>query len=372
MALKLEELGGIAPDLASGSPWFQIGRPRVVALTGPVVAVGTAFGVTRIVQLPPPMPALPSNAAGPPSQPHSGGDAATAVAPPVLTLGEIRSEAEAVTSLCFSHVAAAGDAMWLLVGHASGLVVAWDVQRRPARQLCSCTHHGLPITHVSFLPGRGTSQALAVDRRGRVVLLAFSNMLLKTVVTGRVLLDGGWGQIGGIAHLVPFVMQLPQLPQQPADSAAIPAAASAATGASRAGDGIAAVCTITALYIVRFRPNGEMLRLYTVTCEALTSSLWSLGRPASVTHTPQSCMPCVAWMPQPKRGTTAVATAVAGVLSAPGGGDGQSSAVDDVRVPVALLAVSWGAGLVVTEVPLVGDHAGVVHQPGTSDVSSSM
>jgi len=54
-------------------------------------------------------------------------------APPLLLVGERRSEAEAVTALGFSHVAAPGDAMWLAVGHASGSLAVWDLQRRPAR-----------------------------------------------------------------------------------------------------------------------------------------------------------------------------------------------------------------------------------------------
>lgn len=52
----------------------------------------------------------------------------------MLVVGEPRSEAEAVSSLGFSHVASAGDPLWLVVGHASGAVVVWDLSRRPARQ----------------------------------------------------------------------------------------------------------------------------------------------------------------------------------------------------------------------------------------------
>jgi hypothetical protein len=44
---------------------------------------------------------------------------------------------ESVTSMAFSHVAAAGDPMWLAVGHCSGSVVVWDLQRRPARPLAT-------------------------------------------------------------------------------------------------------------------------------------------------------------------------------------------------------------------------------------------
>ncbi len=46
--------------------------------------------------------------------------------------------------------------------------------------LIAAGQHSLPVTHVSFFPARGTSAALSVDRRGRVVTHTLSSMLLRT------------------------------------------------------------------------------------------------------------------------------------------------------------------------------------------------
>lgn len=74
----------------------------------------------------------------------------------------------------------------------------------PCLQLASIAQHGLPIVHLSFLPGRGTSTALSVDRRGRLALhtltaSALPGMagLMRPSVSSRVLLDGTMGQVGG-------------------------------------------------------------------------------------------------------------------------------------------------------------------------------
>ena len=147
----------------------------------------------------------------PPLSGGSGGQSQQPPPPPPSVLGEPRGELEAVTALGFSVVTSASTlrggggadngppALWLLAGHCSGIIVVWDLQRRPARQLliiCECQirlywliilqcfltplfhnlpvlppllpaagQHSLPVTHVSFFPGRGTSSALSVDRR---------------------------------------------------------------------------------------------------------------------------------------------------------------------------------------------------------------
>ena len=112
----------------------------MVAVTGPVVAIGTSLGAIIVFQLPsigtsakdsaaPPMGAAASSASS------AGGHTDAAV--PLLLVGEARSEAEAVSSLGFSHVAVQGDPMWLMAGHASGTLVLWDLQKRPARHVSS-------------------------------------------------------------------------------------------------------------------------------------------------------------------------------------------------------------------------------------------
>jgi hypothetical protein len=43
--------------------------------------------------------------------------------------------ADAVSSLGFSVVAAPGDALWLAVGHMSGALSVWELQKRGPRQV---------------------------------------------------------------------------------------------------------------------------------------------------------------------------------------------------------------------------------------------
>lgn len=66
--------------------------------------------------------------------------------------------------------------------------------------------HGLPVTHVSFFPGKATSLLLSADRRGRMVLHSFSNLLLRTSVSSKVLVEGQYGAVLAVQHLAPFVM----------------------------------------------------------------------------------------------------------------------------------------------------------------------
>ena len=261
IALRLEELQGLVPELMP--LWDRVGRPRVLAASGPVIAVGTALGAVVVFQAP--SSSSMSSTAGPAAAPHQGvggergggmGEPAPASAPPPpLVLGEARGEAEAVTALGFSTVisgaggggdAASSSSLWLLAGHVSGTIAAWDLQRRPARPvvsigeygtrpklrpvahaagrenhicwssyaqtLCLPSHlllsshnaytvgqHCLPVTHVSFFPGRGTSSAISVDRRGRVVSHSFSSLLLRT----RYAQLAGWQQMreGGASFL---------------------------------------------------------------------------------------------------------------------------------------------------------------------------
>ena len=241
IALRLEELQGLVPELMP--LWDRVGRPCVLAASGPVIAVGTALGAIVVFQAP--SSSSMSATSGPGAAPqHSVGGGGVGgpvpAPPPPLVLGEARGEAEAVTALGFSTVisvadgggeaAASSSGLWLLAGHASGTIAAWDLQRRPARQVISigecgtCPElrpihaagrgndicwssyaqtlclspnhltpfspppqrlyavgqHSLPITHVSFFPGRGTSSAISVDRRGRVVSHSFSSLLLRT------------------------------------------------------------------------------------------------------------------------------------------------------------------------------------------------
>jgi hypothetical protein len=47
--MRLEELQGLVPELMP--LWQRLGRPRVVAGSGPIVAVGTALGAVVVFQV---------------------------------------------------------------------------------------------------------------------------------------------------------------------------------------------------------------------------------------------------------------------------------------------------------------------------------
>ncbi len=139
--------------------------PQAVAAAGQLVAVGTSTGMVVVVQLP--LPQQP------------GAPAAPAAAPTVWHLGEPRGEGEAVTALGFSVMASPGDSLWLAVGHASGAVAIWDLQKRGPRQVASIGACGRPavfsaaecteVTQVQVLAG-SCSTILALH--GRAVKFA--------------------------------------------------------------------------------------------------------------------------------------------------------------------------------------------------------
>lgn len=118
--------------------WRQLGQPIAIAVSGPLVALGTAAGVTVVAKLQPAAAAAAAPAAASSDTP-SGGDAAPGGGAPgmVLQLGEPASQVEAITALGFSVTSAPGDPLWLVAGHANGTVVVWDIQRRPAKQVAT-------------------------------------------------------------------------------------------------------------------------------------------------------------------------------------------------------------------------------------------
>ncbi len=84
----------------------------------------------------------------------------------------------------------------------------------------STAQHGLAVTHVSFFPGRSTNAVVSIDRRGRMVLHSFSSLLLRTNVSSRVLIDGQYGAILALHHLVPFMLHTSAGGQGQAEGAA--------------------------------------------------------------------------------------------------------------------------------------------------------
>lgn len=71
--------------------------------------------------------------------------------------------------------------------------------------------HGSRLTFASFLPSRSTSLLLSADSRGRLCLHTFSNLLLRTNVSSKALVNGQYGALLGISHLTPFTMPAPAL-----------------------------------------------------------------------------------------------------------------------------------------------------------------
>ncbi|GLI64518.1 hypothetical protein VaNZ11_007787 [Volvox africanus] len=410
VALRLEELHTVLPDITQH--WLTSGRPRVVTISNAIMAVGTSLGAALVFHLPaasgaktaaggegggssqyqqhasqggmgmqgahvltgqlhysgsvgggvgalslslPPYGQGGGGGLGPSTMGPSSGSSSRAI----VVVGEPRNEAEAVTALALSTVTGPGDPLWLLVGHASGVVAAWDLQRRPPKQVAVISgQHDLPVVQVSFFPGRGASMALSADRRGNLLLHTFTHIVLKTAVASRVVLGGNMGSIGSVVHLTPFfaatsastpaVQALVQplavtdttaagqsVPQPPAGaggsvSTGIGAAALSPPGA-RVGDGMVALCATTGCHIGRFKPSGELIPLY------------SIPRPASV---PSPLIPCAAWLPHQRRSARPPSVAVA----APDAAGGATTVV------CAVLAVGWHDEVLFVDVPLVGDH----------------
>jgi hypothetical protein len=115
---------------------------QVVAASGQYLAVGTASGSALVIQLPQPQQGSAAAAAaqqsgglaGPQNSAGGHGHSALPGGAAMWQLGEGLG-VDAVTCLGFSVVAGAGDALWLAVGHGSGAVTVWELQRRGPRQV---------------------------------------------------------------------------------------------------------------------------------------------------------------------------------------------------------------------------------------------
>jgi hypothetical protein len=112
----------------------------VVAAAGQYLAVGTASGSALVFQLPAPQQGSAaasqqaSSLAGHQNPAGGHGHRALPGGAAMWQLGEGLG-VDAVTCLGFSVVAAAGDSLWLAVGHGSGAVTVWELQRRGPRQV---------------------------------------------------------------------------------------------------------------------------------------------------------------------------------------------------------------------------------------------
>jgi hypothetical protein len=132
--LRLEELSAVVGDL--GEWWAAHGRPQAIAAAGQFVAVGTSSGAAVMLQLPPAHAAAAQAGGGAPAA--GGAQQAASNGPAVWALGEgARPELGPVTALGFSQPAGAQDALWLAVGHASGVVGVWEIQRRGAKNVAT-------------------------------------------------------------------------------------------------------------------------------------------------------------------------------------------------------------------------------------------
>eukprot|EP00775_Hariotina_reticulata_P011041 gene11041-11196_t len=99
---------------------------------------------------------------------------------------------DGVTCLGFSVVSSVNDGLWLAAGHESGAVTVWEMTKKGPKQVA----------------GIG-------DIRGRLCLHTFSNLLLRTSVNSKVLLNGQYGALLGVSHLTPFVIPPPLTASSP-------------------------------------------------------------------------------------------------------------------------------------------------------------
>jgi hypothetical protein len=120
-------------------------RLQVVAASGQYLAVGAASGSALVFQLPVPQAAAGGQGAGagpqhPQSHSTGSGHSPLPGGAAMWQLGHVGGQQGAlgfdpVTSLGFSTVGAARDALWLAVGHASGSLTVWELQKRGPRQV---------------------------------------------------------------------------------------------------------------------------------------------------------------------------------------------------------------------------------------------
>jgi hypothetical protein len=117
---------------------------QVVSASGQYLAVGAASGSTLVFQLPVSQAAgSQGSGSGPQNPTHSLGSGHSPL-PGGAAMWQLGGHSGAergalgldpVSSLGFSVVGAAGDALWLAVGHVSGSVTVWELQKRGPRQI---------------------------------------------------------------------------------------------------------------------------------------------------------------------------------------------------------------------------------------------
>jgi hypothetical protein len=123
---------------------------QAVAASGAYLAVGTSSGSTLVFQLPVPQGPGGQPGQGPGSGPQTPAHSAHSMGSGHSTLpggaamwqlgGPAGGERgvlgfDPVSSLGFSVVGSTADALWLAVGHVSGALTVWELQKRGPRQV---------------------------------------------------------------------------------------------------------------------------------------------------------------------------------------------------------------------------------------------
>lgn len=126
-----------------------LSHSQAVAASGQYLAVGTASGSTLVFQLPVPhqgpagQPGQGSAGAQNPAHAHSTGPGHSSL-PGGAAMWQLGGQSggergvlgfDPVSSLGFSVVGGAADALWLAVGHVSGALTVWELQKRGPRQV---------------------------------------------------------------------------------------------------------------------------------------------------------------------------------------------------------------------------------------------
>lgn len=151
-----------------------------VAASGQYLAVGAASGSTLVFQLPVAQapaaqgqaPPHPTHSTGSGHSPLPGGAA-------MWQLGAVAGSErgglgfDPVCSLGFSTVGTPGDALWLAVGHVSGALTVWELQKRGPRQIAGIggwpsKRWSMAVTHQTgaVFVGMGSQDALLYQHVG--------------------------------------------------------------------------------------------------------------------------------------------------------------------------------------------------------------
>ncbi|GMH42953.1 hypothetical protein BSKO_10875 [Bryopsis sp. KO-2023] len=218
-----------------------------------------------------------------------------------------------VTALRFSY-SGEREKLLMVVGHGKGLLVVWDLAAR--KTIATITCHAYPITSCCFLPNstHTPSTIVSADSSGALFYHSLTSWVLRTGVTTKAVIQESRGPTS-VNPLIPFSIPV----RSSNDGEDVGAKYIREDVKVVAGEGMVCICAPGVCEIGRFWGDGRLVMLY------------RLPHPDGC---PPHEIPCVSWAP-----------------NKPGG----QRPMGDGGIPTASLAVGWWGGVVLFDIPLLGD-----------------